>query len=527
MKQLKTTVIVLALIALIFPVSIIYRLVHQDELITLPEKIKWIDGATGKEIPLAEHDDKTDWTGCSWITASEYKFRTDDGLWVACDYPTDSSTSMAYIDLRQKVGTVWVFPSGIEPYYSGTILGITRNEDGEIAIVFRSDNDAFDFYLAILDKNGWIQEPVLIEMADVSKVFATRWKGDSVELIYEHSSLNSDETFRGYTLKFAKFSNGSIEKKPINSIPDSLCMEGAYDCFRSCKVFFEDGKWHSVYRRHYKSQSRRGYLIVDEHGNTLEVDEEGLCPSGRRIDRNFDQSFMGAITDIYVYRNLSRDDHRFVVKNLKGEFEKKGKPNPSWEAYHSASWFRLGGNSLAREYLWRLPNNDNLILSRKMPSLKEPSNWLYTIDFPGDQLLIAMGDSQGIPDKANIVSVVDNYYCGYLVAGVPVPKPEGGFWLVTSQGCFLDLDKDLNRLNSLSVIDHLNTGGGWRFNAYEPQHLYKVIWIIIGLPILLFISWIFTLIFTENKFKTILNGLVIYLVSAGICWYQVFSLLLP
>ena len=533
MKQIKTIVVVLALIALIFPVTIINRLVHHDELITLPEKVKWIDGATGRKIPMAEHDGRGNWRGCSQATSREYQFRTEDGLWIVCDYPEDS-ISLAYIDLRQKVGTVWGSPNALDPGYSDDIKGISKHSDGHIAVIFQPDFGSHALVLGVLSNKGWIQDPVILEYEDVTDVSVLRWKGDSIEIVYEraHRGKWGDRAkdTEYFSPVFMTVDNGQVKKRNVHLMDSVLCNEGNFVCHQSCNFYWNDGKWHSVYG---KVEDNNTHLVIDELGNMKVVESEGMCLKNHYKKDVFDKSYLGSIQNLMVYHDFLEDKHRYVVKSLKGEFDQVEKPKLHWKVNSNSSWFRLDENSMEREYLWKVPDDRYLIYSRQYPSLEDASNWLYTMRSSNNRFLVTgIGDAQDnindvkFASDFELVSRIDSRHCGSLVEGIPIPKKEGGFWLVTNKGCYLDFDKDLNRLNPRSVIDHLETRGSRRLDINEPQHLYKMIWVLLGLPILIFAAWLFSIACSFNLYKSILKSLIFYLATAVVCWFQVYSLLL-
>ncbi|MBT8494504.1 MAG: hypothetical protein KJO07_15720, partial [Deltaproteobacteria bacterium] len=81
-------------------------------------------------------------------------------------------------------------------------------------------------------------------------------------------------------------------------------------------------------------------------------------------------------------------------------------------------------------------------------------------------------NGQGGETASRVVSKTPSYFGGKLAIGIPVPRDGGGMFLVATDGYYITLGPELERLDPLGVVDHLRARGSQNPDWDEVEHLY-------------------------------------------------------
>jgi hypothetical protein len=185
-------------------------------------------------------------------------------------------------------------------------------------------------------------------------------------------------------------------------------------------------------------------------------------------------------------------------------------------------WLEAADTGFERRPMWQLPQGAF--------SLARPfgDGWLAVAsreDHAADDVVVRQFDAAGELRRSRAVARAPGYSCGEIRVGVPIAGEDGDFWLMSRDGCHLKLSSELERLDPYSLVDHLRARGSYNLDWDERQHVYKLLWVLGGLPLCL-LAFAALARWRGRRVAVYLPwGAAAFLISGAVCLYQVFPLL--
>ena len=142
----------------------------------------------------------------------------------------------------------------------------------------------------------------------------------------------------------------------------------------------------------------------------------------------------------------------------------------------------------------------------------------------GAEETLVVSPFEGVPyGKSQPVARTRRHYsCGELFEGAFAPRPGGGHWLVTPDGCNVALGQALERQDGLSIREHLERRGSLMMSWKESRHEWMLSWALFGLPISILLGalggWIRErarpLLYTSSVVPGMIIGALAYIATA-------------
>ena len=506
----KAFIIVTLFSSGLFLVTIL-RILDHSSWVTGGQHLTWIDGQTGEVIPYKWEDESSDWTGC---ISSDQQVQTDDGIWIECDhFKSHRDGIMAFLDPKSKTATLWE-PHPQLSYLS--IHGMDLNENGDLAITYLTHAGEYEYAMGILSKAGWVLEPRTLPLREWSYLKSTVWINDRVHIFFQESPTAPDYSTSLIVIRVDRQGNVSPRQLPNH---DELCTDPFRCDSYPCRVFFKDNQWQATYKRWLREapDGAHDYLHLQQDGEIIITDTKGICPLPYSyMYSDYHSPNLGLVEDGLSYY-LFDGEHNYRQRS-DGEFEKIQTQKSSWKVW--GNWFIDVTPGLQHQLKWYLPQED-------YPQVAFPykNQWLYmdrsVSAYTISSAFIEKHQSK-IPPTKPIVRGSD---CDGLTNGTLLPKDNGGLWLVSHNGCFIELDENLERLDPLSIYEHLVMGGSWNRSWNDVENVYMVLFLLLGFPLFLFVPWLINKL-RQSQTYLVANWLLLtYSISGSYLISQVYPLL--
>ena len=526
--KIKNTFFFLNLIALCLFFSAVVRLIDYKNWATGAHYVTWVDGLTGEQIPNIRQDSKKGWRGCGY--SDDSVLRVGTSLWTLCKSHKHHN-AMVHIDLESKIGTVWRSPNGMTIF---ELKGMDVNEKGHVAFVGgKAANrlDEIQLVVGVVDDEGWILPPMVLPDTRSDKLRAILWHNQNLNIVYRKTQFGREEKLPELPMNIVRIRDAEIEVSRFTQ-PDEHCRD--FECYHSpCRVYLKDSRWQATIQRWKRFKGGADFegmrfVEVNEQGHLNYLNNESACPTTEILSRDFDAASVG---------DLSKPIFPFMKgmvafrQHLNGEFEEIPIPFDSWVFDYDEGWYESNLERNKTPGLWtnfifatlsgeeansfgRQINNEWVVITET----ENRHQWeLYRWEDQHQEKI------EGNKEPQTLVRLNS---CEYLPAkGVPVNKQDGGFWFVSTQGCYIEFDDDLNRVDQLSIYEHLSSRGSNRANIHETRHFVKLLVVLLGIPILVLLFPLLSRLEECRKF-TVLNWFALaYIAGGGLCLYQVYPLL--
>ena len=461
------------LISLLIPISAFIQILAPKNWVTGPQQVKWVNGNTQEKLK--------NWSGChqSEENTQIAPLNVGQALWTVCSHPT-LGKSLVTIKPFEKLGVLWPFPKS-HPHQSTE--GFAVSSKGLIAIVYRTDSERQNLAVGLFDENGWQKLPKDLPNSAPSYLRAVVWLSNRLNIIYHGYSEEYDYPNPAATIVKVKKDDLSMTQFPSTA---PLC--DGYICHQPCQISLRNGLWQSIQRRDllvegYDEEESNitltGYIISDESGKfTGPIKREKLCKNHDYFSDNVDHSEMGVTHNIpeYFIKN-----NRVYMQNVIGAYTPLEKPlNKEWSANLPQGWYTATTLGLKRHIHWDFP---------KGYGFKHNNRW-YLFHPADNRLHLTTANSQGMALNSNIIGKNTSERCHSLSSVIPMESTTGRITLTSPDGCFLQVDEQLQRLDQLSILDHLKDLSENNPDWKDLQFLVQFFWLFIGMPISLFVVFI-------------------------------------
>lgn len=502
MKKHWILAAVLTICGLAIPATIAIRLCDRDNWAFGPRSVEWVYG-DGKRVPR-NPEELYPWDGCEPNDIGFNTLRHDGALWTVCDNPErDGNVGMARIDPGAGVGTIWRFPEEL-PHVATRGIAVTRS--GRIAIVYWTPDLHEHLAVAVIDRTGWRVPATLLPDSSGADVIATSYARGRLEVIYQPShAVGGALANRMPIIATVGSSNIRIERFPAPPECEDRCKS-------PCRLLLRQDRWR-VWIPAIDPAGGWKMIEVSEHGKHRVVDD--VEPEEGCTTRQNDRAALG-VTEVAGEVALRTEDAR--AQSIRGELRAFAPPpNSSWQP-SMYSWLEPAPIGLQRRMMWSVdagwarPHGDGWLV-------------LSTEAHANEALAATVLDERGRPQQTRVIARAPSYFGGKVQIGVPLQRPDGGFWLVSQDGYYIAVDNDLKRLDPLPVFEHLRARGSLNPEWDEVQHVYKFLWALVGLPLCLLLAAGIAFARRKSIGHAMAWGAAVFVVTGGWCLSGVYPLL--
>ena len=518
--RLRAKLIIPLLLSLLLPSLTVVRLLDHQNWLTGANQVHWVlpDGHPAETDPFYSEIFKK--IGC-YDTEDFYALRDKGVLWTTC-YLGDQKQALVRIDPGNGTGTLWRLPKDF-----AHISGLARGREGEIAIVYTALNvGEISLGLGVIDHETWKLNPQILPDSKDSKLLATSWVRGQLEIIYlPPYAMDSDNNENVRSIVATIHKDKIVTKSLIP--PVNLCRPQATGkiklvCDRICRLTYEKENWRLwVFKPDTQTVEE-----VSETGEITALDKQENCGKAYQDEDSITAAKFKNDESYYALGLVQESDYEAVnrpnswLQTLGGKLIPLPQPpKQTWKRYLSHGWVEFGDTGLLKYSLWELPREDhNFAYARKIST-----GWLESKHDENDRLHLALLDTNGNVIKSRIVAK-DNHQCDGPYTGVPIMRNDGGFWLVNTNGCYISMSNDLKRLDPYSIVEHFRKDDpSW--SSWKYSNITRLIWVLAGLPVCIFLLTGIARWRKKPLFIRMVVGTYIYLVSAGICLFQLWPLL--
>jgi hypothetical protein len=347
---------------------------------------------------------------------------------------------------------------------------------------------------AVAGEQGWVFEPTTIADAEQTRFLGMGWKHDVLEVAVARRAHRGASAAEEVLLVRLLPGGRAVEK--VWPRP-TLCrdVEGC-GSLRAAYLHAGDGTWR---------------VIMDGGQSLWEVTPEG---EARDLERPWSP------TIVWLAAGQLTVNDELLTESLapNGTFvDLMTPPLPIQPESRYTDCYRFGAHGLELFPRWRFA--DTALVQRAGERLAMTEHRKR-----GAEEALVVSPFEGVPygKSSPIARARRHYGCGELFRGAFVPRPGGGHWLVTPEGCNVALHQALDRQDGLSVREHLERRGSLMMRWKERRHEWMLSWALFGLPICIVLGalggWIRErarpLLYTSSVVPGMIIGVLAYIASA-------------
>lgn len=473
-----------------------WRLARYRDWNTGPHRLHWVY-EDGSPVPP---DPNGYWKGCQPNDIGLDALLHAGRLWTMCDDPVvGENIGYAVLDPENRRGRIFRLTRELRPINT---IALARAGPDSVAIVFRVDSlSEGGLAYGVLGPGGWVVEPSRVPESEAARVLAFVPEGDGFALFVEPRGWVLDGTTAA-AWKFVGLKTLSVEKK----------FPGPIDCGK-CRVACGVVPSKTGYRIAYWNEGRHRAYGFD--GEFVVSDTELCAP----------YEFMADNVHFGVLRLPNRSalgEADAVVRSREGILRPDPPPSlPGLEPFFFRT-FEFTDGVLVRRRSWLLKRSETE-LARRLDS----ERWLLSppTEALNDTLELRVSDDQLKVQQRRVVARAPSFNCGELWGGHTLADGDGGFFLVSQAGCVLRVDSELRRLDPYPLLGHLRARGSLSPSWDEREHEWKLLWILLGLPVLVIPALLLARARRFPKERSLRVATVVYLASAAWCAIALQSIL--
>lgn len=446
--------------------------------ITGPHQVAW---RAADDTPLAQ---------TSPGSGGNTSFVLDRRLIVSVHGKAPNEMGFAWIDpIHGEAKIAWPVPEALHPFVP---LGVATRGPDTFAVAFLLHTGPVRGYsVGIAGRDGWLRAPAPVLSwpesppgeVGIPILLGMAWSDGELELVFTHPSGEDP---------FGDRQAPDVVRVPAEGAP--RITPHPYRCERCTVVgaVQDEHGWNILAR----GSERDVTLIVDPQGAALPAPGAlawwGEFGAGSLADRAALGTLWGRATPSTV---VERDGSRHPIESA---------PIADFTPLHTER-FELVEGTVRQHLLWYLPQDEFRTLAQRVAG-----RTVVTSTPSQDDELQLVGDDPSRLHPALHGSLTYSFRAGHFL-----PRDDGFVW-VAADGAYVTLDRNLQRTDPLSIVQHLRTRGSAGSFLDEPRHVWLFGWVLFGLPVVLVLGLGLAWARRRNRASSPLQGLLLtYVVTAG------------